>query len=284
MAEYYSNLLDEPLAGRLNDVTASSTEAALANLLRATGIDVPASAVERSSPTVIDEQIAKSRLNRAGMIIAWYCNEFVIADGSGNALVTLAWNHERARLRPESFLTAPKTELAPKSKVSEDDVTYVVANVVYPANKFQIHSVSYPGAQGDFALLSGQGRSVARKYFDVIATKQTNDGSVVALTEAKGSGSPSTIESDIQVVRSWRDAEELRAKLLSRLGLAATARVLASVAYPGESLSRAAGTSELDFVVLVEDNEWAIWGPLGSSIDVITATRGSSNLPLRYKY
>ena len=284
MAQYYATLLGSPIVGRLHDKQADSIREALNNLRIGTGINVTVSSPEPGS-VEITQDIVTSNLNRAGQIIAKYMDEFTISREDGSEIVVLKWDPKQFQDLPLKFETAPITSISSKNDLTEDDVTYVVANEVYPKNGFLIHSVSYPGAQGDFALLTGSGRAVRRKYFDVIATKHLPNGLVVALTEVKGSGVASIIASDIEVVLAWRDDSTNRANLVQRMSATGALKIHASIAYPGSTLTVSARRcSELDYVVLVEEGGWAIWAQLGKQIEGINVFNGRSNIPERHKY
>ncbi|AKL72411.1 hypothetical protein IMCC26256_11105 [Actinobacteria bacterium IMCC26256] len=284
MAEFYGSLLKVPLAGRLNDPKANNAEEALVALRRHTGINIPLAALTNKRIFQAEQFILNSALNRAGLIIAWYCDEFTIGDRDGNTLVTIKWVLGKPDGLKVLFSTADVTKIVEKTHVTEDDVTYVVANETYPKNGFVIQSVSYPGAQGDLGVLTGAGRAVRRKFFDVIATKIVGAKTVISITESKGSAQRSIIQPDIDTVLSWRDDSANRKNLLTRIGEKMTSIVLASIAYPGSKVVPSNRGADLDMVILVEPDEWQIWAPLNSSVLGIDVPKGVSNLPVRYKY
>jgi hypothetical protein len=282
MAEYYGNVIGKKLCGRINDKDARSTEEALENLRRATGISV--SQPIENEQLDITYDITNCKLNRAGLIIAWYLDEFVIADQKGVDLVRLRWNVEKPTGLHVKFSTSRQTVIVRKEVVTEDDVTYVIANNVLPANGFEVQSVSYPGAQGDFGLLTGSGRAVKRKFFDVIGRKSHSKVTTVMLIEAKGARDPGPIEVDAEIACSWRDDEDYRINLLQRLSIERQAEVLACVAYPGEKPLSDELQSEVDCVVTVNENNWRIWVLNGAKLNALPVLSGVSDLPVRYKY
>ena len=285
MAEYFGTLLAEPLVGRMNDNEAKTAAQALEAMRRGTGIAVPIDAVQDGRVNNAENYFLQSALNRAGIIIAWYCNEFILADADGNSLVVLSWDLSKPQCLNVPFETAPVTKVFLKTEVTEDDVTYVVANRVLPDNNFDVLSVSYPGAQGDLAILTGNGRSVKRKYFDVIGTKSTeSEEKLLLLVEAKGKRHASAIEPDVDTVLAWSVEPDMRSNLLNRVELDQDTRVSSSVAYPGQSLASVSRQDELDLVVLVDGDGWKIVPGSSSSIDGVQIFSGKNLLPVRHKY
>lgn len=58
-----------------------------------------------------------------------------------------------------------------RSKIKEDIITFASVEI-FKRLGCEILALSYPGAQGDRAILIGQGRNVKRIYIDIIASKQ----------------------------------------------------------------------------------------------------------------
>jgi hypothetical protein len=285
MAEYLGTLLGEPLVGRLNDANASTIAEALEAMRRGTGITIPIEAVRNARVNNAETYFLSSVLNRAGIIIAWYCNEFILADGEGNPLVVLKWDLKKPQCLGVPFETSSVTKLFAKTEITEDDVTYVVANRVFPENNFEVLSVSYPGAQGDLAILTGSGRSVKRKYFDVIGVKNSSDEEkLLLLVEAKGKRQPSTIQPDVETVLAWSIEPDRRSNLLGRVKLKQNTFVSTSVAYPGQTIADISRQNELDLVVLVDGEGWKIVPQKNSKFNGVTVLAGQNLLPERYKY
>ena len=163
-------------------------------------------------------------------------------------------------------------------------MTYVIANKLLPANEFEVQSVSYPGAQGDFGLLTGSGRAVKRKFFDVIGTKTRSNVTTVMLIEAKGARDPGPIEVDAATACSWRDDGDKRINLLRRLSAEREAQVLTCVAYPGETPMGKELQSKVDCVVTVDESNWQIWRSNGANLKSLPVLSGMSDLPVRFKY
>jgi hypothetical protein len=285
MAEYYGTLLGVQLVGRLNNPLANSIQAALDDMRRGTGINVPSSAVINGEVNNADEFILQSNLNRAGLIIAWYCDEFILGDKDGKVLVKLRWNVSKPHGLNIPFEIGPMTEIQSKLTITEDDVTYVIANQVLPANGFDVLSVSYPGAQGDLAILTGSGRSVQRKYFDIIAVKaEQGEQKIVSLIEAKGKRQSSVIYPDVETVLAWQVEPDRRANLLDRIEVDRDSIISSSVAYPGSIPVTTKRQDELDMVILVENDEWKVFGMKEETVPGIAIQVGSTSLPPRYVY
>ncbi len=282
LVELYHHWVNEKLTARLHDKVAKDIPTAIKNFSQATGIKVNLKNPKKRMN--ITNDVISSKPNRAGLVIAWSCDEFTVGDAEGKDLVTLFWNISKPAELSREFKKAPLTKVVEKQEITEDEVTFILANRVFPSNKFTVQSVSYPGAQGDFALVLGAGRKATRKYFDVIAHKVDGSKYIVALTEAKGTETPGVLQSDVDVVLQWRDTNKLRSFLLSEMGLPTDSKVLGSIAYPSPAIVKVPNSEKLDFVVLINDNSWNVWAPYGKSIDGIFVGNGDCLLPTRFTY
>ena len=281
LCELMFHWLQTKLVGRINDPEATNSFEALNNFKRATGIKVPVGDHKKIN---ITDVISISNVNRAGLIILWCCNSFTICSKSGKELVTLFWDAKKPDGLKNIFRTAAQTEIYSKDFITEDEVTFVVANRILLENNFNVHSVSYPGAQGDFALLTGSGRAVKRKYFDVISVKNVNGKDFVLLTESKGEVTSSIIASDVKNVLDWNYDNALRKVLLGDMGKDSDSKIISSIAYIADDLIDCDRSDELDFVVLVSPKEWKIeCNQLHSDLG-LTVIEGKSDLPIRHKY
>jgi hypothetical protein len=206
---------------------------------------------------------------------------------SREPLITLSWTPgPRYGWSPQGTAN-PLTLLRARSDIGEDEVTYTVAHDVLRSNGFALHSLSYPGAQGDFPLLEGSGRRTLRTYIDVIAVKP---GVALALTESKGKFSRAAVASDAAKVVRWRDDPPSRALLreaVGRSGLLNNEPILSGVAYARnmDVLDDFDGREELDFIVVVRDDGWRVWHS-GTPSDpvVLDATRGTTSFGDRSTY
>lgn len=285
MAWYYRQRIGFKLQGRLHDKEAKTAAEAYRAFCAATGLDRERRFHPDSfGPYDIDDLIAGARLNRPGIAIIWNCSSFTVCDIDGNPLLKLTWTAEPAAGFEVPFQTGDKTHLVAYDGVGEDEVTYAIANALYPANGFVVESVSYPGAQGDFALLEGSGRALRRTYIDVIAVKSSDGQTYLGLTESKGSNSPDKLRSDAEKVTSWRDDPERRRYLLDSMNLEATTVVLAAVAFPGSAPQPLALSTEPDYFVTVSGDEWVVWCPAAVVPEGISVLRQALPLPERWSY
>jgi uncharacterized protein YkuJ len=282
LAELYHNWINEKLSGVIHDSASLDVNSAVRNFSLATGIKINTGKVAERFD--ITEDILASNPNRAGLIIAWCCDEFTVADESGRELVKMFWNVEKPAGLQSNFTLAETTLVREKDYITEDEVTFVLANRFFPQNGFKIHSVSYPGAQGDFALVTGNGRTSNRKYFDAIAYKQDNSKFLVVLSEAKGDSTSEKISKDVDTVLSWRDKKELKDFLLEELDFERNSQVMSSVACSNRSALQTANSNKLDFVLLVNKETWEVWAPYKKTIPGIVVSSGKCNLPKRYVY
>jgi hypothetical protein len=282
MSWFYSNRIGQRLVGLLNDPDAKSVKDAAENFRNATGINV----VVNSNHNVynIDKTILNSLINRSGRSILCNCDEFRVCDSAGNVLLRLTWTIPSGNIPLPAVRTGICTRLQLLDKTSEDDVTYAVANLFYPTNGFSVHSVSYPGAQGDFALLEGSGRSVRRTYIDVIALKNSEGRDIVGLTESKGTKASATISGDADKVSEWKDNSDKRSILLKAIGKSPNTKIHSSVAFPGDTMIPFASAHKIDFVVTVSADGWIVWPKAGKKIDGIDVLEGMINLLPRWRY
>jgi hypothetical protein len=283
MAWFYAALFKCKLRGQLWDKEASSTPAAIANFSAATGLDL--SSCKGSGPFNINESVLKSEINSAGRAILANCCSFEIFDKEGlKKLAQFTWTVDFWGLLNNSAKTDSLTHALAFTKTEEDDVTYAVACSVYPLNGFKVDSVSYPGAQGDRALLEGSGRSVRRTYIDVIAEKQVDGKRLVALTESKGKNSPSVLSDDATKVSGWRDDPKKRGILSATLGNGKVDELIVSVAAPGLEMRPFPNASKVDFVVTVDFGKWIIWPRAGRIPSGFKVLEGSYPVENRFTY
>jgi hypothetical protein len=282
LAELYHNWLNEKLSGIIHDSASIDINSAIKNFSLATGIKINSRNI--ASRFEITDDILASSPNRAGLIIAWCCNEFTVADESGRKLVSMFWNVEKPSGLQRNFSLGDTTLIKEKDFITEDEVTFVLANRFFPQNGFEMHSVSYPGAQGDFALVTGGGRTSNRKYFDAIAYKEKQGNFLVVISEAKGDATSEKIRKDVDTVLDWRDKKELRDLLLDELNFDKSTKVISSVAYANRTPIQTANSNKLDFVVLVNKDTWEVWAPYKKSVPGISVSKGNCDLPRRYIY
>lgn len=229
MAWFYRYYFGERLSGRIHDKTATSRSVAMDNFFKFTGIRPLASRPSGLGEIDITKNIAALRPNRSGLAIIQNCDSFTVCDKEGVDLIRFVWNCHIDDLQSE----APKSAIELSDEVGEDEVTYATCHAFVGALELKTHSVSYPGAQGDFALKEGSGRGTKRTYIDVIAVDNLKSPSRILLIESKGKRNRASIMKDAEKARSWRDDPLRRRILLERLGADADAVVEVAHAYPG---------------------------------------------------
>lgn len=229
-----------------------------------------------------------AELNKAPRTIFVFSTAFVIRDGDGGKRVKLTWDE----FTQEALFAdqPPATRLGERDGLSEDDVTYTVAHTVLRENGFAVESVSYPGAQGDDAVLvePGEGRRQQRKYVDVVAHRP---GEALTLAENKGKFSPRRVQRDVDELRSYRTDESYRDALetfVRKVGLEeSTDELLTGVGFWANKrfeLSDATGLDldGLDYVVYLshDGTRWNLWT---NGTDAFEVTSGTVELPTTYE-
>jgi hypothetical protein len=285
MAWYFSKRVGQRLIGRLHDKEAITIEEAILNFRLATGIAVTFEGNSAMSVIDISEIVAMKTYNRAGLAIVANCSEFTVADKYGNELVRFTWR-ELGDPIPRTLASLGKeTKLHPYEGFGEDEVTFVAATQIFPANSIQVHSVSYPGAQGDFALMQGNGRAALRTYIDLIGFKVSQDELNVLLVESKGSNSAEKVGQDTLKVLSWREDFDKKELLDLYLPISGVRKYLAGTAYPGERIVDVPRADELDFTFLTSKNNWSVWAQVGSRVSsIFEVSSGTTILPVVYEY
>lgn len=276
MAAYWSVALGEKLKGRLQEKQQVGVSEAARNFSKATGIRLGRE-FKTQGPHDITTEIRASQLSRPGLTIVDTCSEFSVFDPSGLELICFEWD-DMASQRPFRFDIGAVTDIEEKSSVDEDEVSFVVAHNVLPSNEFDIHSVSYPGAQGDFPILEGKGRSVRRTYFDVIAVR----GDSVVLVESKGSRTRSSLERDIAKLRGWREVSR-KALLCDALGLSPSANVVMGIAYPGDEPVSDLEVSGVDFQINANADSWLLTPESRLGREAFETQRGKVSIPMRWR-
>lgn len=183
----------------------------------------------------------------------------------------------------------PVTSIEPRGTLSEDEVAYVAVHNVLRPNGFVVLSVSYPGAQGDRAILplAGTGRKQPRVYLDIIAYRPSQFS---VLQENKPVWNPTRIQAAIDgltvfkqnssysvALQRFFDTYGPEAKeLVVRLGVG----FWASRSFSIQDLSQVR-LEQLDYFIYIDSGmrEWQVWyrgDPL------VRDSRGPVNLPETY--
>jgi len=229
---FYHHRIGKRLSGLIHDKEAATRTDAIENFSTATGIDVRKHAKVSGSSLDITDAVAASSPNRAGLAILENCTDFRVCNSSGKELVQFVWSGNpalAARSHPA------KTQICLTTVTNEDEVTYAVARYFLPKVGYKCHSISYPGAQGDLALLEGSGRTTKRTYVDIIAVDAVRSPSQILLVESKGKRIRSDVIKDADKVSSWRDSSSKLQILRRELGATGRTTPEVACAYPGDS-------------------------------------------------
>lgn len=227
-------------------------------------------------------------INKALRTIFVFSNAFIIQDSSGEHRLKFTWDDFTQSMVFSEYPDV--TPLNRRDSLSEDDVTYLVAHSVLRQNGFEIISISYPGAQGDDAILiePSEGRRQKRKYVDVVSEIPDE---VLNLEESKGKFSPRKVQRDIDELRNYKNDEEYQEalevfkdkndirtppdELLLGVGFWANKRFSLSDA-------KDLNLKELDYFIYVdhEAESWELWSNSGDGY--LTEREGKVQLPETY--
>lgn len=124
-------------------------------------------------------------VNKALRTIFKYSDSFIALDSRLKAKCVFKWERKNLKLEVQNLCEKEITDIEIKSEFEEDEITYIAAHEVLEKNGFKLLTLSYPGAQGDRAILpdTGSGRSQTRIYVDIISYLP---GKYVNLNESKG--------------------------------------------------------------------------------------------------
>ena len=182
--ESYKALFDglsESKLAKINNLIAQgiSTQSAREIFTIATDINVIFQEVSPTHFSINDENFLaflQSYTSNVYKSIFLTTKELRLYNLNNEILCKISWNpHIAAKYR---LLLQHATHTNPllitpldKSKIKEDIITFASVEI-FQRLGCEILALSYPGAQGDRAILIGQGRNVKRIYIDLIASKQ----------------------------------------------------------------------------------------------------------------
>ncbi len=221
-------------------------------------------------------------------LFAIFCNseKFIIQDKKGNDRIILSWKINFDFLNKKGNLSA--TKIAERNFIEEDDVTYIVSHQVLKKNGFKIISISYPGAQGDRAILpqAGTGRSQQRKYIDVVAFYPNK---YLDLTESKGAYNQRKVSADIDKLQAYsldNDFKNALSKLVEKTSPENNnLPILLSVSFwiPGEKSNlKGLPIEKINFFVTISPDmkKWKVW--IGGDLDIFQYKEGNVKLEKTY--
>ena len=142
------------------------------------------------------------KLNKALRTIFKYSSSLFLTNGKNSISITMVWNNNKAFFENENNINI--TPIKERISFDEDDITYITVHQILKVNKAKIISVSYPGAQGDRAVLpeSNLGRRQERKYIDVISYISDR---YINLNESKGKFNIQEIKKDIDKLSNYKN-------------------------------------------------------------------------------
>ena len=174
--------------------------------------------------------------------------------------------------------------------VEEDEITYISVHDIFRPNNYIVIAKSYPGSQGDRAILpqKDKGRSQLRVFVDIIAylpDKHTN------LQENKPVFSNKSIQSDIDKLSLFKSNKEYRAALetfLLKYDSEAPKHIKIGVGFWANNRFtvqhiQALNIDDLDYFVYINAarTHWKIFST--GNEQLFSITEGKVNVPLRYK-
>lgn len=222
-------------------------------------------------------------LNKPLRTIIKYSSYFLITDKRNNNRLKFLWSRFNKILSYGNF--SKITEIHPTEEFSEDDVTYITVHNILKQNGYKIVSVSYPGAQGDRAILpeAGTGRSQERKYVDVISYLP---GKHTALQENKGPYSAKAVQEDIYRLSIYKDTKTapIITSFINRYDKSAPKIIKIGVGFWANKKFSVSSVKDLDikdldyFIYITSDRkEWIIWSADGG--DMFKIKKGNIKMP-----
>jgi len=159
--------------------------------------------------------------------------------------------------------TPTKLRKITASDAGEDIITFACVEVMRLAG-LNLLSVSYPGAQGDVCVLIGEGRKVERRYVDIIAYVESQQGEIeLFLQENKDELAKSKADvTKLNILRSENKEEllDLVRKRIQRNGINSITIGI------GAKKPKKMESFDVDYIMtfdlrLLPENiiEWAIW-------------------------
>lgn len=151
-----------------------------------------------------DNQLYEFLIKHSSMAtksIFFLATELILTDKDRKVICSISWKNNSIKRYKEALLgknfTPVKVVPLTNAAAKEDIVTFASVEL-YKKLQYDLLAVSYPGAQGDRCVLTGQGKKVLRTYIDIIAYEETENGITVFLEECKDS-----------IAKSYADADKL---------------------------------------------------------------------------
>ncbi len=246
---------------------------------------------DKSDPLVVDISKFVSNsflgLNKALRTIFAFSDAFVIEDDSGKRRVIFKF--AKQTVSSDFFDTHPEiTPIQEGVTFREDEVTYTVIHNIFKKNNLPIFSASYPGAQGDRAILVNpdSGRNQSREYVDVLSAK--SDKTIIC--ENKGPYTKKDSMNDITKVKSFQTLKYDQAIKNFHLKFQTGVNnigIITGIAFwinntSEQSLLDDLNLKDIDFLIIISSDmkTWKIMN-LGKS-DIFSSLSGEVSLPNVY--
>lgn len=151
-----------------------------------------------------DEQLFEFLIKHSSMStksIFFLTTELILTDKDRKIICSISWKNNAIKRYKEALTRhnfTPIKVVPLTNAASKEDIVTFASVELYKKLQYDLLAVSYPGAQGDRCILTGQGKTVLRTYIDIIAYEETEEGLTVFLEECKGN-----------IARSYEDADKL---------------------------------------------------------------------------
>jgi hypothetical protein len=245
----------------------------------------------KSDPLVIDISNFVSDfflyLSKPLRTIFAFSDAFVIEDDSEKRRVIFKFTKQKVSL--DFFNNYPEiTPIQEGVVFTEDEVSYTVIHNILQKNNLPIFSASYPGAQGDRAILvnPSSGRTQSREYVDVLSGKSNK----TIVCENKGLYKKQDIVSDIEKIKSFKTPEYDQAiqnfHLKFQTGINHMG-IITGVAFwvntaSEESLLNDLNLKDVDFIILIS-SDMKTWKILElTKLNIFSLLSGKVSLPNVY--
>jgi len=216
-------------------------------------------------------------LNKQLLSIFSNSKEFLIQDKQENTKIRLFWRKNFSLFKNK--LKYNSIKITKRDYITEDDVTYIIAQVL-GKNGFKILSLSYPGAQGDRAILpqAGTGRKQTRNYIDIVSYYPKK---FIDLNENKGAYKLAEVKSDISKLHCYKNDKsfvEALSCLMKKISPDnANLPLLLSVGFWVSSENKKLNNlpiNKLNFFITISPNmkNWKIW--VGGDLDIFQFKEG----------
>lgn len=153
--------------------------------------DLPFVQTDQTSFVIENNALEKFLLNYPSITakcIFFLSHELRLTDKNRKIICSISWNEDPVNkflnsLYVDNFIPL-RIEPLSMANAKEDIITFASVEL-YKKLQCELVAVSYPGAQGDRAILVGSGRKVDRTYVDIIAYRKHAANAVVYLQESK---------------------------------------------------------------------------------------------------